>query len=111
MATTSATAPSSAAEAADVCADADAFARVDPVALAGAVDPARAPRLWLDAGDADPWAPRAAALHALLVARGVPHDYRVWPGGHEGAYWRGHVADYLAFYAAPAAPAAAPPVP
>jgi hypothetical protein len=56
-------------------------------------------------------------FHGLLVALGVPHEFRVLPGHHNGDdYWGAHSAEYLRFYAralfgsatAVAAPARAP---
>jgi enterochelin esterase-like enzyme len=25
-------------------------------------------------------------------------EFHLWPGGHDGTYWRSHVARYLGFY-------------
>jgi S-formylglutathione hydrolase FrmB len=72
--------------------DAADFARNDVVAMARRRRPA--PRLWLDAGDGDPFLPGDRALAAALR---VP--LRVSPGGHEDAYWRAHYDEYARFYA------------
>ncbi len=57
--------------------------------------------IWLDHGRDDYAAPNIALLSRRLSARGVPHQYVVYPEGrHEAAYWRAHVRDYLAFYGA-----------
>jgi S-formylglutathione hydrolase FrmB len=72
--------------------DAADFARNDVVALARRRHPA--PRVWLDAGDADPFLPGARALATALGAR-----LRTAPGGHDDAYWRPHYGEYVRFYA------------
>jgi S-formylglutathione hydrolase FrmB len=72
--------------------DAADFARNDVVAMARKRRPAR--RLWLDAGDADPFLPGARALAGALGIR-----LRTSPGGHDDAYWRAHYDEYLRFYA------------
>ena len=54
--------------------------------------------IWLDSGETDPWLPRAQALEALLRAQGIPHEWRLYGGDHEGGYWQAHLDDYLAFY-------------
>ena len=41
-----------------------------------------------------------AARARKLRTRGIGHEYRVTPGGHDGDYWRQHAAEYLRFYAA-----------
>jgi S-formylglutathione hydrolase FrmB len=56
-------------------------------------------RLWLDAGDADPFDPGDRAFASALHAGGARVTVRRWPGGHDGAYWDAHWRDYLRFYA------------
>jgi len=75
------------------------FEAHDPVSLCRK-DPLRAEELtiWMDIGADDPWRGPATAFHDLLVSKGVAHEWRVDSGGHDGAYWRAHVRDYLLFY-------------
>jgi len=76
--------------------NAEDFARNDVVALArtrGRRAWGRA-RLWLDTGTEDPF---RAGDEALATALGTP--VRLWPGDHEGSYWREHYGAYLRFYA------------
>jgi S-formylglutathione hydrolase FrmB len=76
--------------------DAEDFARNDVIAIARARGRAawgRA-RLWLDGGSEDPFRAGGEALAAALGIR-----LRIWPGAHEGDYWRAHYARYLRFYA------------
>jgi enterochelin esterase-like enzyme len=86
------------AEAPYYFADPATFAKVDPITLARRGDGPAQVRLWLDAGDADPWLGRIELLHETLDRRGVAHTWQVWEGDHESEYWTAHVADYLAFY-------------
>jgi enterochelin esterase-like enzyme len=79
---------------------AGAFARYDPTRLVQGSRIERPPRLWIDAvkNDADAWLPLAERLHDALVRKGWAHEWQVNPGGHNPAYWKGHVRDYLRFY-------------
>jgi enterochelin esterase-like enzyme len=86
------------AEAPYYFADAATFPTVDPIVLVRRGKELGALRLWIDAGDADPWLPRIELLHAALEQRKVAHTWHVWEGDHESEYWTAHVADYLAFY-------------
>jgi S-formylglutathione hydrolase FrmB len=78
--------------------DADDFARHDLIAAARS-DEFGALRLWLDAGDADPFRPGHAALVSALRDAGARVTAKSWPGGHDGDYWNAHWLDYLRFYA------------
>jgi enterochelin esterase-like enzyme len=55
--------------------------------------------LWIDRGDRDPFAAADAQVVRALRANGARISSHVWPGEHETAYWRAHVARYLSFYA------------
>jgi enterochelin esterase-like enzyme len=71
----------------------------DPIVLAH--DPTiLSLRIFLDVGASDWVLPGMEDLHAALTEAGVPHGYFVFDGQHHNDYWAGHVADYLAFYAA-----------
>ena len=65
-------------------------------------------KIWMDAGDDDWWLPNIEAVHAALVAQGIPVEWHEFPGPHEAVYWIDHVPDYLRFYSGalelPAAP-------
>lgn len=80
--------------------DAAAFAQRDPIQLARRfVTPESQPRIWLDCGWDDPLRGNIEIFHDALESMKLPHDYHLWPGAHDGAYWGQHVDDYLAFYA------------
>jgi hypothetical protein len=50
--------------------------------------------VWIDVGTEDPF--HNAAVH---YAHEIHAQLHVWPGGHDGHYWRSHMRQYLAFYA------------
>jgi S-formylglutathione hydrolase FrmB len=62
-------------------------------------EPFGSTRLWIDRGDRDPFVPYIAPIVQELRARGARITSHVWPGEHEGDYWRRHMARYLRFYA------------
>jgi S-formylglutathione hydrolase FrmB len=70
-----------------------AYAKRDRRAFAGET-------LWLDVGRDDPFRTADAALVRQLNRRDRDLTWHLYPGGHGGAYFRAHVADYLRFYAA-----------
>jgi S-formylglutathione hydrolase FrmB len=67
------------------------FGRHDVIARAGRL---AGTRLWLDAGDADPFLAGDRAFSEAADVR-----LRITPGGHDGDYWDRHWARYLRFYA------------
>ena len=77
------------------------FAVTDPVQLVQAhPEVARRIKLWIDIGADDGWLPALEAFHRQLQEAGIAHVWHVYPGGHDGEYWRAHTADYLRFYSA-----------
>lgn len=77
-----------------------AFARRDPVHLAGQLEPRLGLRIYLDCGREDEHIGPVQELHRNLVAAGAQHIYERRRGGHSADYWRTHLAEYLGFYAA-----------
>lgn len=55
--------------------------------------------LWIDAGRDDPFVDANRQVASALRHNGETVTARFPAGEHDGAYWRRHVADYLAFYA------------
>lgn len=75
------------------------YAKRDPMTIVRSrPDLAMSLRLWIDIGDKDPWAARAAQFDAELDGLGIRHQWHEWPGDHSRTYWHAHVADYLSFY-------------
>lgn len=73
----------------------------DPFALLAAhPDIARTLTIWLDFGDHDPYRDKQSQFEQQLTDEGIPHQFHLWQGNHDGAYWSGHLNDYLRFYAA-----------
>jgi len=60
------------------------------------------PRIYLDIGEKDrPSILESATwFESLLTEQGIPHEWHLFPGYHEEAYWQAHVEAYLRWYAA-----------
>lgn len=56
-------------------------------------------RLWIDAGDDDPFLPGDEAFEQALRSSGLDPIVRTGPGGHDSDYWDGNWREYLGFYA------------
>ena len=91
----------SASEAADgAFDDAADFAANNVIEIAGSdPSPYADLRLWLDAGDDDPFLAGDEALEASLRAGGGRPVVKRSAGGHDNAYWNGNWDDYFRFYA------------
>lgn len=63
------------------------------------IPPEHMPRLWLDVGESDPLRPSAQKLETLLETLAAPHEWYLFQGEHNEAYWRAHVELYLRWYA------------
>lgn len=65
------------------------------------IPPQSLPRIYLDIGDKD----RPAILNSaiwfeeLLTRKNIPHEWYLFSGYHEEAYWRAHLEQYLRWYA------------
>lgn len=66
-----------------------------------AIPPGEYPRIFLDIGEKD----RPQILNSakwfenLLTEREIPHEWYLYPGYHEEAYWQAHLDQYLRWYA------------
>jgi hypothetical protein len=58
------------------------------------------PRLYFDAGYADPQLPQMQAILQVLDLLNRSYEKFIPPGDHSDAYWSGHIRDYLLWYAA-----------
>jgi enterochelin esterase family protein len=54
--------------------------------------------IWIDAGDADPLAPSVSDLVSLLDSGAPAVSASIQTGGHDRAYWRRRVPEYVAWY-------------
>ena len=80
--------------------DEEAFAERDPIHLAQHLGRNSGLRIYIDCGHDDEMSGPTAALTGALTGRDIQHIYMSRPGGHNDAYWRAHLAEYLGFYAA-----------
>lgn len=74
------------------------FAARDPISLARTAPGLDTLKIFLDTGEEDPWLDRVLLLHDILLERGIDHEFRLWPGGHDMEYWSSHIPEYLRFY-------------
>lgn len=80
--------------------DEEDFAANDVIEIAGDdPSPYADLRLWLDAGDDDPFLGGNEALEETLRAGGGRPVVKRSPGGHDDGYWNGNWQDYFRFYA------------
>ena len=68
------------------------------VHLAARADTTSLPTLLVDCGVQDFFLDANRRLHAVLLARSIPHDYVERPGGHTWAYWTRVLPYHLAFF-------------
>ncbi len=55
-------------------------------------------RVYVDSGNSDTSRQNALWLVAQLQAYGVPHEWHLYVGYHEMAYWQAHLEEYLRWY-------------
>ncbi len=73
----------------------------DARALGGwleAIPTEQLPRLYLDIGEKDYLMTSNQWLVNTLNKKNIPHEYYLYPGYHEDAYWAAHVEEYLRWY-------------
>ncbi len=56
------------------------------------------PQIYLDAGDKDQALSIVFSFVDLLAEMGIPHEWRLYAGLHDEAYWGTHVEEYLRWY-------------
>ncbi|MEN8173042.1 MAG: alpha/beta hydrolase-fold protein [Chloroflexota bacterium] len=64
-----------------------------------AIPAASLPRIYMDIGDHD-FKGNTRQVEAMLTDENIPHQWHLFPGYHEEAYWVEHIEDYLRWYAA-----------
>lgn len=80
--------------------DAEDFARNDVISIAGSdAQPYTGMRLWLDAGEDDPFLAGDRAFEEAVRQAGGRPVVTNSPGGHDSDYWDGNWDEYLGFYA------------
>jgi S-formylglutathione hydrolase FrmB len=70
----------------------------EPIVLASTAPNIGSLKIWIDAGEDDPWLERDEVLHDNLLERGIAHNWSILPGGHVGEYWIENLPAYLRFY-------------
>ena len=63
----------------------------------GNVDELKKVRYYIDCGDDDFLIKGNMELHAVMIDKKVPHEFRVREGGHTWTYWRTALPEVLAF--------------
>jgi len=63
--------------------------------LLGAMPAVSLPRIYIDVGDHDRWGDTAQQFETMLTEENIPHQWHLFPGYHEEAYWHDHIEDYL----------------
>lgn len=65
------------------------------------IEPQQAPRITIDIGEKDRPQIMKSTLwfEGLLTEKGIPHEWHLFPGYHEEAYWEAHLEAYLRWYA------------
>ncbi|MFA4927344.1 MAG: alpha/beta hydrolase-fold protein [Patulibacter sp.] len=79
--------------------DAEDFRRNEPMAAVLDGSTRYGVPLWLDIGRSDPFVAANRQVADALRRNGEQVTARFPSGDHDGAYWRAHMADWLAFYA------------
>lgn len=57
------------------------------------------PRFFLDIGENDYLLDKAIWFENLLTEKNIPHEWHLFTGRHEEAYWKAHIEGYLRWYA------------
>ncbi len=57
------------------------------------------PRIFMDTGDKDYLIKSTLWFERILVLKGIPHEWYLFPGYHEEAYWQAHLEQYIRWYA------------
>ncbi len=60
-------------------------------------DKLKSVRYYIDCGDDDFLIKGNMALHAAMIDKGIPHEFRVRDGGHSWVYWRTALPEVLKF--------------
>lgn len=58
------------------------------------------PNIFIDTGESDSELGFNSLFESSLIQLGIPHEWHLYPGAHDEAYWSAHVEEYLRWYAA-----------
>jgi len=59
------------------------------------------PRIYIDIGRYDPYLAAAINFEKKLTEYKAPHEWHLFDGAHNEAYWESHIEDYLRWYTQP----------
>lgn len=65
-----------------------------------AIPPEQLPRIYMDTGEKDYLIRSTVWFEDVLTELDIPHEWHLFSGYHEEAYWQAHVEQYLRWYAA-----------
>jgi enterochelin esterase-like enzyme len=57
------------------------------------------PHIFIDTGESDSELGFNSQFESTLIQLGIPHEWHLYPGAHDEAYWEAHVEEYLRWYA------------
>lgn len=57
------------------------------------------PNIFIDMGESDQELGFNSQFENSLIQLGIPHEWHLYPGAHDEAYWGAHVEEYLRWYA------------
>jgi len=63
------------------------------------IPPESWPNIFIDTGESDSELGFNATFEDTLTQLGIPHEWHLYPGAHDEAYWSAHVEEYLRWYA------------
>jgi enterochelin esterase-like enzyme len=64
-----------------------------------AIPPESWPHIFIDTGESDSELGFNFLFESTLIQLGIPHEWHLYPGAHDEAYWEAHVEEYLRWYA------------
>jgi enterochelin esterase-like enzyme len=64
-----------------------------------AIPPNAWPNIFMDMGESDQELGFNSQFELMLIQLGIPHEWHLYPGAHDEAYWKAHVEEYLRWYA------------
>jgi enterochelin esterase-like enzyme len=64
-----------------------------------AIPPEKWPEIFIDTGENDSELGFNLLFENTLTQLGIPHEWHLYPGAHDEAYWEAHAEEYLRWYA------------